>query len=85
MRMVFACFPSGLWPYLHHTYVQAGMSATPGKPKPEFTRRSETESICMWCFATIRVITPDLLANEEPEHAVNCIQRPDSPLRKPWP
>ena len=45
--------------------------------EPEFTRRSDTESICMWCFMTVRVTTPDDLANEEREHAATCIQRPE--------
>ena len=50
-------------------------------PEPDFTRRSGTESVCMWCYATIRVKTPDLLENEEHIHASVCIQRPDSPFR----
>ncbi len=56
--------------------------STPSKPETEFTRRSGTESICMWCYATVRVKMADDLTSEEHEHAAICIQRPDSPFRK---
>ena len=52
------------------------------KPQPEFTRRSETESICMWCFIPVRAQRAEWLAEEEREHAAICLQRPDAPDRK---
>ena len=41
-----------------------------------FTRRSETESICMLCFATVRSKFPDLLHLEERLHIMSCFSRP---------
>lgn len=40
-----------------------------------FTRRSETESICMFCFATLRSEYPDLLHLEERLHVMSCFSR----------
>jgi len=54
------------------------MSTPSSHAEPEFIRRSETESICMHCFLTIRVKMPELLANEEREHRAICLQRPDA-------
>ena len=53
------------------------------EPEPDFTRRSSTESICMWCYLTVRAIKPELLEIEERIHSSSCIQRPDGPFRKP--
>ena len=41
-----------------------------------FIRRSETESICMFCFATVRSKHPDLLHLEERLHILSCFSRP---------
>jgi hypothetical protein len=41
-----------------------------------FTRRSVTESICMFCFATVRSKDPDLLHLEERLHILSCFSRP---------
>ena len=34
------------------------MSTSSSDSEPEFTRRSDTESICMWCFMTVRTKRP---------------------------
>jgi len=57
--------------------------STPGKFEPEFTRRSETESICMGCFMTVRARRAELLEQEELNHTSACMGRADSPFRKP--
>ena len=59
------------------------MSTPSSKAEPDFTRRSDTESICMWCYLTVRVRRPEELANEEREHAATCRDRPDSRYHKP--
>jgi hypothetical protein len=43
-------------------------------PSPEtpFKRQSETESICMYCFATIRSRSPETLGLEEELHRRSC-------------
>ncbi len=56
-------------------------TASIAKPEPEFTRRSPTESICMFCFMTVRVKRPEHLEQDERLHASVCIQRPDSRLQ----
>jgi len=58
------------------------MSTLASKPQPEFIRRSDTESICMWCFMTLRVKQPEHLKQDELLHASLCIQRPDGPIRR---
>ncbi len=54
----------------------------PRNPDPQrFTRRSETESVCMLCFLTIRVDRLITLEEEEDIHADVCLMRPDSAVR----
>jgi len=55
------------------------MDTLSGKSKPEFTRRSDTESICMVCYLTVRVELPDDLEIEERIHASVCSGKPDEP------
>ena len=51
-------------------------------PDPQkFTRRSETESVCMFCFATIRTDRFVPLEEAEDIHADLCLLRPDSAVR----
>ena len=57
------------------------MCATSADPKQDFTRRSATESICMYCFLTVRVQSPYDLDTEERVHASLCLERPDIPHR----
>ena len=57
------------------------MNTSSTKSTPEFMPRSLTESICMYCFLTVRVKRPEDLANEECEHGASCIERLDY-LRK---
>jgi len=49
--------------------------------KPQFTRRSETESICMYCFQTIRTDRYAPLEYVEDIHADVCLQKPTSCVR----
>ena len=61
------------------------MSPSFANPQPEYTRRSDSESICMWCYVIIRVAKPEDLANEEREHASICQERPDLRPHQPRP
>jgi len=49
--------------------------------KPTFNRRTETESICMFCFLTIRADRYTSLADAEEIHADVCLARPGSAVR----
>jgi hypothetical protein len=49
--------------------------------KPEFTRRSETESICTCCSQTIRADGYAPLEYVEDIHADVCLMRPGSAVR----
>jgi len=49
--------------------------------KPEFARRSETESICMYCLQTIRTDRYAPLEYVEDIHADVCLVRQGSPVR----
>ncbi len=42
------------------------------RPEDQFTRRSEVESICMFCFITVRSITPAHLELAEDVHSQTC-------------
>ncbi len=59
------------------------MSSQPDPdPQPRrFTRRSETESICVFCSLTVRADRYVPLKEAEDIHADVCLMRPDSPLR----
>ncbi len=50
-------------------------------PSPKFTRKSETESICMFCFSTVRGDQYKTLEDAEDIHVNICLLRPDSALR----
>ena len=50
-------------------------------PQPTFSRRSEEESICMFCFLTIRADKYIPLEDAEEIHADVCLAKPDSPVR----
>ncbi len=47
-------------------------------PENQFTRRSEIESICMFCFITVRSTTPAYLELAENVHSRTC-PRPRQP------
>jgi len=49
--------------------------------KPQFTRRSETESICMYCFQTVKTDRYTPLEEAEDIHADVCLNKPGSALR----
>jgi len=56
--------------------------STPGQPlNPRFTRKSEAESICMYCFQTIRTDRYAPLEEVEDIHADVCLQNPHSFVR----
>lgn len=61
------------------------MSIPSSKAEQEFTRRSDTESICMCCYATMRVSQPEDLANEERDLSpeARCAV-PPTPLSCVW-
>lgn len=48
---------------------------------PQFTRKSETESICMSCFTTVRTDKYTPLNVAEDIHADVCLMKPGSPVR----
>ena len=48
---------------------------------PRFTRRSETESVCMYCFSTVRGDRYIPVEEAEDIHADVCLQGPGSPVR----
>ena len=54
--------------------------STPGQPAPsqEFTRKSEAESVCMYCQQTIRTDRYAPLEEVEDIHADVCLQKPRS-------
>jgi|HubBroStandDraft_6_1064221.scaffolds.fasta_scaffold291215_3 hypothetical protein len=41
-------------------------------PENQFTRRSKTESICMFCFITVRSEIPAYLELAEDVHSQTC-------------
>jgi hypothetical protein len=49
--------------------------------KPEFTRRSDTESVCMCCFQTIKTDCYAPLEYVEDIHADVCLMRQGSAVR----
>jgi hypothetical protein len=57
------------------------MSSPTLDPEPKFTRRSEKESICVYCFLTIRADSYTPLEYVEDIHADVCLVRPDSAVR----
>jgi len=57
------------------------MSAPTPVPDAPFTRRSETDSVCMYCFATVRVPLGESLSLEELLHSAVCPAMPDDVRR----
>ena len=57
------------------------MSDTNPEPESKFTRRSEQESTCIFCFLTIRADRYTALKDAEEIHADVCLVRPDSAVR----
>ncbi len=49
-------------------------------PEREYTRKSETESTCKFCFRTVRSVTPGCLELAEEVHSEFCIARPPRAL-----
>jgi hypothetical protein len=47
-------------------------SAENEDPNQDFARRSDTESICLFCFATVRSQYPEFLDLEEQLHLLGC-------------
>ena len=57
------------------------MSSTAPQPKKEdFTRKSETESICLLCFSVVRADRYMNIELAERIHAENCLMGDNSPL-----
>jgi hypothetical protein len=56
-------------------------SQEPSETKPDFTRRSESESICMYCFQTVRTDGYAPLEYVEDIHADVCLSRRNVSLR----
>ena len=56
--------------------------SSPQNPDPQqFTRRSETESICRYCFVAVHADRYLPLEEAEDIHADLCLVRPDSCVR----
>ena len=51
------------------------------QPQPRFARRSDAESVCAFCTATIRADQYRPLEEAEDIHADVCLVRPDSSVR----
>lgn len=51
------------------------------QPNPRFSRKSETESICMCCFLTVRADRYTTLEDAEDIHREVCLLREGSPVR----
>ena len=49
--------------------------------KPQFTRKTETESICMFCFSTVRGDQYVHVEEAEDIHADVCLMKPGSLVR----
>jgi hypothetical protein len=56
------------------------MFATESPTQQEFTRKSETESICMHCFLTVRTDRWTRLEVAEDIHADVCLMKVESAL-----
>ncbi|MGC2108384.1 MAG: hypothetical protein WA655_02640 [Candidatus Korobacteraceae bacterium] len=55
---------------------------TAADPQPQkFNRRSETESVCKFCFSTVQADRYTPLQEAEDIHADVCLVRPDSAVR----
>jgi hypothetical protein len=52
-------------------------------PQPRFSRRSERESICMFCFVSVQTDRYVPLEEVEDIHADVCLVRPDDANRYP--
>jgi hypothetical protein len=50
-------------------------------PQPTFSRRSEKESTCMFCFLTIRADKYTPLEDVEEIHADVCLAQPGSAMQ----
>ena len=57
------------------------MSSTNTDPQSKFTRRSDTESVCIFCCLTVRADQYTKLEDVEEIHADVCLVRPDSAVR----
>jgi hypothetical protein len=57
------------------------MTNTNPGPQTTFTRRSDKESICRFCFLTIQADRYTKLEDAEEIHADVCLVRPDSAVR----
>jgi len=57
------------------------MNVTASEHQPMYMRKSETESICMCCFGTIRAGRYMPLNEAETIHSDICLMRPDSVFR----
>ena len=57
------------------------MSDEESPAKPEFTRKSDTESICMHCFQKVQTDRWTPLEVAEDIHADVCIKSDDSAVR----
>ncbi len=55
------------------------MSKPDKAPDKKFTRRTETSTICMSCFATVRSRTSEDLVLEEDLHLALCPGPPNHP------
>jgi hypothetical protein len=53
----------------------------PQEPFPDYTRRSETESICMYCFQTVKTDRNTPLEEAERIHSDVCLHRVGSEWR----
>ena len=56
------------------------MSSTPTDPKENFTRKSETESVCTLCCSTVRADRYTSLEMAETIHAEVCLMGDNSPF-----
>jgi hypothetical protein len=58
------------------------MSALKKPTENGFTQRSETHSMCMFCFLSVRAATPAILELEESDHCELCPVYPRNPSKE---
>ena len=57
------------------------MSSQEPDKNSQFTRKSERESVCMYCFQTVKTDRYAPLEKAEDIHADVCLNKPTSPPR----
>jgi hypothetical protein len=54
------------------------MGSSADEPMPRFVRRSDTRSVCMFCYQAVRVLAGHSLELEEKLHLATCPESPEN-------